>query len=289
MKKNLIITYLLLISFVFSDTVFLSVQHGPLYSEEKQINNVDFLGIYKERKIIFKIYDLDDIYFTPIDNVVKIVDNDNLEIDFKNKILADESIPDYAVVIDFLNPNPNKKSFTFKNKSKGKKNKGKRKESNNLNFRNNKLIFENDNRELFSSNVANWSYEAKNIFYQTEKISPEQALLYQFISPVPFMNLGYAYSDNWKKGMFLDIGLLFSQFLYSEAEEEKDMNVIALLSLGISIYKMVDVYMQAENYNDNLYESIFNNKRPTFSFKHSSKNNELLFVLSYPITSLDDL
>ena len=37
------------------------------------------------------------------------------------------------------------------------------------------------------------------LFYQTEKISPEKAALYQFVLPVPFVNLGFAYSDNWEQ------------------------------------------------------------------------------------------
>ena len=36
-----------------------------------------------------------------------------------------------------------------------------------------------------------WSDEAKNIFYQTEKISPEKAVLYQLSNPLPFINLGF--------------------------------------------------------------------------------------------------
>ena len=46
------------------------------------------------------------------------------------------------------------------------------------------------------------------LFYQTEKISPEKAALYQFILPVPFVNLGFAYSDSWNKSLKWDILLL---------------------------------------------------------------------------------
>ena len=49
-----------------------------------------------------------------------------------------------------------------------------------------------------------WSDEAKATFYLAERLSPENALYYQFGMPLPFVNLGYAYSDNWKRGAILD-------------------------------------------------------------------------------------
>ena len=51
------------------------------------------------------------------------------------------------------------------------------------------------------------SDEAKMLYYQTEKLSPESAFLYQVAIPVPFVNLGYAYSDNWNKGFKLFLPL----------------------------------------------------------------------------------
>ena len=44
------------------------------------------------------------------------------------------------------------------------------------------------NTELFID--TNWNDDAKNIFYQTNKISPEDAFNYQLKSIVPFSNLG---------------------------------------------------------------------------------------------------
>ena len=57
-----------------------------------------------------------------------------------------------------------------------------------------------------------------------EKISPEKALMLQFYMPVPFVNLGYAYSDNWKKGLKLDGILTASLLIASQAYNKKDDN-----------------------------------------------------------------
>ena len=70
----------------------------------------------------------------------------------------------------------------------------------------------------------NWSDEAKATFYQTERISPENALYLQLGCPLPFCNLGYAYSDNWKRGLKRDlwmIGLMFGGLILTEEEESE--------------------------------------------------------------------
>ena len=66
-----------------------------------------------------------------------------------------------------------------------------------------------------------WSNEAKATYYLAEKISPEKALMLQFYMPVPFANLGYAYSDNWKKGLKLDGILTASLLIASQAYKKK--------------------------------------------------------------------
>ena len=279
--KNILYIILFIFSFstfLFSDTILLHIEHGPFFKEEKQINNADFLGV-SNNKVFFKINQSEDFYFLKLKLINKILDNNNLEIDYKNKIFKNEFIPPNISLTNYLTP---------EKKDKKKKNRKKR-------FRRNKKesfsqddIFYSNDLELFSD----WSYESKNIFYQTEKISPEHALIYQWLSPLPFMNLGYAYSDNWSRGLMWDLGSIICLAAYNEAEknandyENKSSSDSALFAVGflaISIYKIIDVYIQAEKYNDNLYNTLFNGNRPTFSIQHSPKNNEFRLAVSYPI------
>ena len=148
---------------------------------------------------------------------------------------------------------------------------------------------------------AGWSYEAKATYYLAEKISPENALMLQFSLPIPFVNLGYAYSDNWKKGLRLDGIMLGSLLVASEAynsdsswdceyygdyycdNEEGLGDLLTLISLGTFIYKYIDVYNSAETYNDNLYNKVFGGQRSYFSMEYSQQNNGALLALNFPI------
>jgi len=145
---------------------------------------------------------------------------------------------------------------------------------------------------------AGWSYEAKATYYLAEKISPENALMLQFSVPIPFVNLGYAYSDNWKKGLRLDGIMLGSLLLASEAygeippdcrnhcdidNEDEIGDLLTLISLGTLIYKYIDVYNSAETYNDNLYNKVFGGQRSYFSMEYNKQNNGALLALNFPI------
>ena len=138
------------------------------------------------------------------------------------------------------------------------------------------------------------SDEAKSIYFQTERISPENAIYYQLGCPLPFCNLGYAYSDNWKRGLKLDLAIVGTVLFAATQNNDGDcyydnwnnyqcddgnnsMSAIAgLVAIGITIYKMIDVYKMAENYNDNLYEKVFGGQRPYFSMDYSAKRGALL-------------
>ena len=153
-----------------------------------------------------------------------------------------------------------------------------------------------------------WSNEAKATYYLAEKISPEKALMLQFQIPVPFANLGYAYSDNWKKGLNLDLILTSSLFIASQTYKKKDDkledceywdnycdrnyksydnlgDLFTLLSLGTIIFKSIDVYNSAETYNDNLYRRVFGFERGYFSTNYNKQNNEVLLAFNFPIKS----
>ena len=175
-------------------------------------------------------------------------------------------------------------------------------------------IFSNSMSET-SKVAVGWSDEAKAIFYQTERISPEKALLYQLSMPFPFINLGYAYSDNWKRGTKMDIliaGLLLiggvtsgdgDSECYEYCDEygewgdcvdwdydcdynndSEGIGVVSFFGAGVlSLLKFVDVYMAAEEFNDNLYKRVFGGQRPYFSLKYNVKNNGPLLSLNIPL------
>ena len=151
---------------------------------------------------------------------------------------------------------------------------------------------------------TNWDSQTKMLYYQTEKISPEHALIYQLISP-PFVNLGYAYSDNYNRGLGADIisiicialgtDLLSDNYeneyydydndeYYYESSSDSDGIGFILVAYLIQIAKTVDSYMLAEKYNDNLYERLFNEKRPRFSLNHSAKYSGVEIAMSIPLT-----
>ncbi len=151
---------------------------------------------------------------------------------------------------------------------------------------------------------STWNDEAKTTFYLAEKISPEKAVFYQSASFLPFMNLGYAYSDNWKEGANLDVvGLaliLIDRLVepkpwnwndyedYNDYQDAKDrasviQTATRLLYVGISLYKYHDVYNKAEEYNDRLFNRLFDGKRPSFSMDYSPQNKLTTFSMHIPI------
>lgn len=145
----------------------------------------------------------------------------------------------------------------------------------------------------------NWSDEAKVVYYQTEKISPEVALNYQLRCPLPFCNLGYAYSDNWKRGLMWDgiryATLYLSVYYHNKTDKcaywdhncsdkyDEERVFLNLTYLAMTIFKFVDVYERAENYNDNLFNRVFKSDRPIFSLNYSTNNNSPNIGFSFPL------
>ena len=154
----------------------------------------------------------------------------------------------------------------------------------------------------------NWSNETKMLFYHKEKKSPEDAIFYEMSSFLPLMNLGYAYTDNWKRGAMWD-GIIIGSLLLAESKalrggcvenwgdndsvpdyhceeyDEEDYKyenstgkkILYLGAISVLIYKYIDVYQLAEKYNDNLYNSLFNEPRPYFSLQATTESVNLAF------------
>jgi len=152
---------------------------------------------------------------------------------------------------------------------------------------------------IFMQDVGNkWSDEAKATFYLAERISPENALYYQLAMPLPFANLGYAYSDNWKRGATID-GIIIGTIVASTAlYEDNDSwecdyygdcgdsglsNILLLGAMGLYIYKFIDAYKLAEEYNDKLYNRVFGGSRPYFSMEYDAQNKGSMLALNIPI------
>ena len=160
-------------------------------------------------------------------------------------------------------------------------------------YRKNNL--DDENSIIYNNNIIkkkslhfenNWSEESKMLFYQTEKISPEKALIYQALfTPIPFANIGYAYSNNWDKGIMLDSVDLVSRGIILYGLDENDNDLYALGVAGViitNILKITECYRLAEKYNNNLYRSLFGDKRPDFSINYSIDNGAMV-SMSIPI------
>ena len=142
------------------------------------------------------------------------------------------------------------------------------------------------------------SDEAKMLFYQTEKLSPEKAFIYQFALPIPFVNLGYAYSDNWGKGIKWDLAILaclaklehidWGDDIYydnggMDVGDKNQANILKGVVLGITMFKLFDSYQSAEQYNDQLFKRVFKRKRPSFAFDYFLNNKTSELTMSYPL------
>ena len=121
------------------------------------------------------------------------------------------------------------------------------------------------------------SDEAKMLFYQTEKLSPEKAFIYQFALPIPFVNLGYAYSDNWGKAIKWVLAILAC------------LAKLEHIDWGDDIYYYDDNGMETgmeigDKNQANVYDSLFKSYL-IFSFNGSFKSLNILGTILPPINS----
>jgi len=134
--------------------------------------------------------------------------------------------------------------------------------------------------------------EAKMTFYQSQKISPEKASIYQLALPIPFLNLGYSYSNNWKKGAMTDIALVTLFAAREEFLDDGDCRWLfdckdadnAEIAMGIVVlFKVFKANQLAEKYNRKLFKKLFGVKKPNFSFNFSKDNKTPELSLSFPL------
>ena len=165
--------------------------------------------------------------------------------------------------------------------------------------------FMQSNNPMNKRAFKDWNNETKALYYQAERISPEKALFYQMsLNFIPFSNLGYAYSDNWKRGFKWDLAIIGAVVLSNINYEEEECNynygsmntfyscndpnndtsdILLLAAFGMGIYKLVDVYKTAEKYNSKLFKRLFGGKKPTFAMNYSFSNNSPEISFNIPL------
>ena len=129
-------------------------------------------------------------------------------------------------------------------------------------------------------------------FYQSQKLSPEKASVYQLVLPIPFLNLGYSYSNNWKKGAMADIALVTFIAAREEFKNDDDCRLLgycddannAELAMGVVIlFKVFKSNQLAEKHNRKMFKKLFGVKNPNFSFNYSKDENSPELSITFPL------
>ena len=102
----------------------------------------------------------------------------------------------------------------------------------------------------------------KMILYHAERKNPSTAVIFEGFFPTA----GYAYSGKWKEGLLhrsLSLGMIFGGLNNMGANGEGKRLVV--LGSIYSIWILFDVAKKTRQYNDKLYQNIFDNEPPPFS------------------------
>ena len=145
-----------------------------------------------------------------------------------------------------------------------------------------------NNKKKNHTVFASMSEDAKMSFFNSQKLKPEIASVYQIALPIPFVNLGYSYSNNWKKGAYIDIALV--ALITAREDEKSDWNMnpddiynIENAILLISLYKIFNANQLAEKYNRKLFKKLFGVKKPNFTFNYNEDKKYSEFSVSFPL------
>ena len=137
------------------------------------------------------------------------------------------------------------------------------------------------------SDLSTLNNTEKMLYYQSERLSPTQAVIYQ----TTFPTLGYAYVNNWEKGIALDVVRIISLAVginglkWSDKKNDynnQPMGYLGLFSfVGVSVYQFIDVYKIAKSYNSKLYHSLFGTNPPEFSLNVQPTYQGANLTMSY--------
>ena len=150
-----------------------------------------------------------------------------------------------------------------------------------------------NNKKKNHTVFASMSEDAKMSFFNSQKLKPEIASLYQIALPIPFVNLGYSYSNNWKKGAYVDIAIIalgnykndkkddWDCFIDSPCRDE--INDIEDFMWLLALYKAFAANQLAEKYNRKLFKKLFGVKKPNFTFNYNEDKKYSEFSVSFPL------
>jgi len=152
----------------------------------------------------------------------------------------------------------------------------------------------NRNRKLNQTIFSAMGEEAKMSFFQTQKLSPERASVYQLVLPVPFLNLGYSYSNNWKKGTFYDIALVAILIgrnkvdepgadCWTSADCDDEKEKYDVVFGVITLFKVFKANQLADAHNKKLFKKLFGVKKPKFSYNYLNDKKTSELSLSFPL------
>tara|TARA_B100000427_G_C15264431_1_gene488034 strand:- start:49 stop:639 length:591 start_codon:yes stop_codon:yes gene_type:complete len=85
MKKLFLLN--ILIQFVFTDTIVIDYS-SIFYRETKTIENIEYLGVVNHAKSAYKITGINKIFYVNTEDILKIYDDNNIEIDIYEKIYS---------------------------------------------------------------------------------------------------------------------------------------------------------------------------------------------------------
>jgi len=149
-----------------------------------------------------------------------------------------------------------------------------------------------NNKKKNHTVFASMSEDAKMSFFNSQKLKPEIASVYQIALPIPFVNLGYSYSNNWKKGAYVDIAIIALGLYKNDIDDwdcwegstcAKKINNIEDAVMLLALYKAFAANQLAEKYNRKLFKKLFGVKKPNFTFNYNEDKKYSEFSVSFPL------
>ena len=150
-----------------------------------------------------------------------------------------------------------------------------------------------NNKKKNHTVFASMSEDAKMSFFNSQKLKPEIASVYQIALPIPFVNLGYSYSNNWKKGAYVDIAIIALGIYKNDKKDDWDcfidspcrdeINDIEDVMWLLALYKAFNANLLAEKYNKKLFKKLFGVKKPNFTFNYNEDKKYSEFSVSFPL------
>tara|TARA_B100001250_G_C19555320_1_gene680879 strand:+ start:158 stop:643 length:486 start_codon:yes stop_codon:yes gene_type:complete len=156
-----------------------------------------------------------------------------------------------------------------------------------------KIIFILILSNLFSENlppqsdIENMTISEKKLLYDNHNKSIPIAMSLNLILPLPFCHLGFAYINDWKRGLSYDAAYMINMstiaFSYENGllSSKQLGNVLVITNIVLYIYKSYDLIKQTTKYNHDLYKSILGKELPKTSFDFQPSYEGANLTISY--------